>query len=199
MVKKRLREGKESSHCPELAPRGARTLPQVSAAKKFLTLENCVPFIGKGATSDNSRPVQLKSYSRSRSPYSRSPVSMRDRSYSPYDWPDDRSYRRNRYRSVSRSASPNDRYYGRHRYRFVSHSASPRPRRRSRRSYSRSATPISKRRDSPSVSPRPRRSPSRSSKRSVKYSKQQSRSSSVVASSRSVCKSNTPRSSSPST
>ncbi|KAK7305342.1 hypothetical protein VNO77_43247 [Canavalia gladiata] len=150
-----------------------------------------------------SQHERRRSYSRSRSPYSWSPVSLNDRSYSPYDSryesPDERSYRRHSYRSVSRSASPDDRYYGRHRYRSVSRSASPRPRRRSRRSYLRSASPVSRRSYSPSVSPKSRRSHSRSSKRSHRYSKRYSRSPNVSASSRSVSRSNTPGSASPST
>nr|XP_017235608.1 PREDICTED: serine/arginine-rich splicing factor SR45a-like isoform X2 [Daucus carota subsp. sativus] len=85
------------------------------------------------------------SYSPSRSPYSRSPISRRGcyRDYSP----DDRYYRR------SRHYSPDDRYYGRSRYRSSSRSISPRGYGYSRRRYSRSISPPhSFRRYSPSVS-----------------------------------------------
>ncbi|KAI4306656.1 hypothetical protein L6164_029915 [Bauhinia variegata] len=147
-----------------------------------------------------------RSYSRSRSPYSRSPVSRRrDRSYSPdYDSPDDRYYRRHRYRSESpddryyrrhyyRSDSPDDRYYRRHRYRSVSRSASPRRKRSSR--YTPSVSPVrrrsSRRSYSPSVSPSPRTG---SGKR-----RSYSRSPTVSASSRSVSRSLSRDSPSPST
>ncbi|KAF3439532.1 hypothetical protein FNV43_RR17810 [Rhamnella rubrinervis] len=93
------------------------------------------------------RDYRHRSYSRSRSPYSRSPVWRRDRSYSPY---------------YSRDYSPYDHYYERRHYRrSASRTISSRARRRSRRSYSRSVSPRprrSRRRYSPSVSPPPRSS-----------------------------------------
>ncbi|KAL6979118.1 hypothetical protein U1Q18_020782 [Sarracenia purpurea var. burkii] len=156
-------------------------------------------------------------YSRSPSPYSRSPpVRRQDYMYSPYESPD-HHYRRNRYRSVSRSISP-DRYYRRSRYRSISRSisrsVSPRPRRSWRRSYSRSVSPrrlsgsysrsISpghrRRRYSRSISPRPRKS----SWRRQDYSQDSysswsySGSSRGSRSSRSISRSDTARSTSPS-
>ncbi|KAI8523654.1 hypothetical protein RHMOL_Rhmol13G0090600 [Rhododendron molle] len=129
-----------------------------------------------------------RSYSRSSSPYSRSPVSRRDRSDSPYGSrllqysPDNYHNRRSRccYRSASRSISPRVRRGSRRNY---SRSVSPRPRslrrsyspsispRRSRRSYSRSVSPVyrrsSRRSYSRSISPVYRRSSRRSYSRSV--------------------------------
>nr|TKS16274.1 hypothetical protein D5086_0000025670 [Populus alba] len=153
-----------------------------------------------------------RSYSRSRSPYRRSPVSRRDRSNSPYylrhHTPDDRYYRRHRYRSVSRS--PTIRRAQRSSRRSYSRSVSPRPRRSSRRSYSRSVSPRPRRSYSSSMSPAPRRSSRRSYSRSVsprprKYSRRSghsrdsySRSRSASPTSRSVSRSVTPSSGSPS-
>ncbi|XP_011035207.1 PREDICTED: serine/arginine-rich splicing factor SR45a-like isoform X3 [Populus euphratica] len=156
-----------------------------------------------------------RSYSRSRSPYCRSPVSRHDRSNSPYYLrhrsPDDRYYRRHRYRSVSRSpAICRARRSSRRSY---SRSVSPRPSRSARRSYSRSVSPrprrSSRRSYSRSMSPAPRRSSRRSYSRSVsprprKYSRSghsrdsYSRSRSASPTSRSVSRSVTPSSGSPS-
>ncbi|KAI5603492.1 hypothetical protein POPTR_001G248100v4 [Populus trichocarpa] len=158
------------------------------------------------------RNRRRRSYSRSRSPYRRSPVSRRDRSNSPYYLrrrsPDDRYYRRHRYRSVSRS--PATRRAQRSSRRSYSRSVSPRPRRSSRRSCSRSVSPAPRRSYSRSMSPAPRRRSRRSYSRSVsprprKYSRRSghsrdsySRSHSASPTSRSVSRSVTPSSGSPS-
>jgi len=113
-----------------------------------------------------------RSYSRSGSPYSRSSVRRRDRSYSPYESrhhyysPDDYYYRRSRrYRSPSRSILPRVRRRSRRSY---SRSVTPRPRRTLRRSYSPSVSPRRSRRSySRSVSPVYRRSSRRSYSRSI--------------------------------
>ncbi|XP_047968459.1 serine/arginine-rich splicing factor SR45a isoform X2 [Salvia hispanica] len=118
--------------------------------------------VGRSNSPSYYRP-RRSSYSRSRSPsYSRSPVSRRDRSYSPYhrDYSPDSPYYRRRYRDYS----PEDRYYRRSRYRSIS----PRYRRSSRRSYSLSLTPRSYSR---SVSPTPTRDVSPSSMKCLKRSR----------------------------
>ncbi|CAL5426812.1 unnamed protein product [Camellia sinensis] len=134
-----------------------------------------------------------RSYSRSCSPFSRSPVRRHDRSYSRYDSryysPEDCHYRRSRHQSVSRSISPRVR-------RSYSNSVSPGPRRRSsRKSYSRSVSPRHRRRSySRSISPVPRRNSRRSISRDSYW-----RSRSGGPRSRSVSRSVTPsRSASPS-
>ncbi|KAL8115305.1 uncharacterized protein LOC141666467 [Apium graveolens] len=97
----------------------------------------------RGSYSPYYRRRRSVSYSRSCSPYSRSPVSKSGyyRGYSP----DDRYYRRSRYRSSSRSISPRGYRYSRKRY-----SRSISPRHSLRRRYSPSV--------SPSMSPPRRRS-----------------------------------------
>ncbi|KAG5515166.1 hypothetical protein RHGRI_036266 [Rhododendron griersonianum] len=113
-----------------------------------------------------------RSYSRSSSPYSRSPVSRRDRSDSPYRSrhrqysPDNYHYRRSRcHQSAFRSISPRVRRGSRRNY---SRSVSPRPRRSMRRSYSPSISPRRSRRSySRSISPVYRRSSRRSYSRSI--------------------------------
>ncbi|KAB5520374.1 hypothetical protein DKX38_024693 [Salix brachista] len=125
-----------------------------------------------------------RSNSRTRSPYCRSPVRRRDRSnstyYSMHRSPDDRYYRaqRSSRRSYSISISPRPRRSSRRSY---SPSVSPAPRRSSRRSYSRS------------VSPRPRKNTR------IGHSRDSySRSCSTSPTSRSVSRSLTPSSGSPS-
>ncbi|XP_058198929.1 serine/arginine-rich splicing factor SR45a isoform X3 [Rhododendron vialii] len=109
-----------------------------------------------------------RSYSRSSSPYGRSPISRRERSDSPYGSrhrqysPDNYYYRRSRrHRPASRSISPRVRRGSRRNY---SRSVSPRPRRSMRRSYSPSISPRRSRRSySRSISPVYRRSSRRRS------------------------------------
>ncbi|XP_042044820.1 serine/arginine-rich splicing factor SR45a-like [Salvia splendens] len=152
--------------------------------------------IGRSNSPLYYRP-RRSSYTRSHSPsYSRSPVSRRDRSYSPYDrdYSPDSPYYRRRYRDYS----PEDRYYRRSRYRSIS----PRYRRSSKRSYSRSLTSRSYSR---SVSPTPTRDVSPSLMKCLKRSqsprkrapsrtsRSHSRSASASSSSPSASKSVSPR------